>query len=61
VTTPDCTCGNQGICTVCVLADLEPREPTDDDLANGFGMEGGIAYDTTDNEPGSLGENDPRL
>ena len=35
------------------------REPTDDDLYNGHGMEGGIAY-TTD-EPGSLGENDWRL
>ena len=34
-------------------------EPTDDDIYNGHGMEGGIAY-TTD-EPGSLGENDWRL
>lgn len=35
-------------------------EPTDDEIYNGYGREGGIAYDPTD-EPGSLGENDWRL
>ncbi len=40
-------------------AELE-REPTDDDIANGYGREGGIAY-APDDQPGSLGENDPRL
>jgi hypothetical protein len=43
---------------------LEPipdvREPTDDEIYNGFGREGGISYDPYD-EPGSLGENDWRL
>lgn len=35
-------------------------EPTDEEIYNGFGVEGGIAYDPYD-EPGSLGENDWRL
>lgn len=35
-------------------------EPSDDEIYNGFGREGGIAYDPYD-EPGSLGENDWRL
>ena len=37
------------------------REPTDDDLYNGPGMEGGISYGMQDDSPGSLGENDWRL
>jgi hypothetical protein len=35
-------------------------EPTDDDIYNGSGVEGGIAYGP-DDSPGSLGENDWRL
>jgi hypothetical protein len=40
--------------------------PSDDDIYNRStgpytGVEGGIAYDTTDDQPGSLGENDWRL
>ena len=35
--------------------------PTDDETYNRVGVEGGIAYDTTADEPGSLGENDWRL
>jgi len=35
--------------------------PTDDEQMNRYGVEGGIAYDTTADEPGSLGENDWRL
>ena len=35
--------------------------PTDDEIYNRVGVEGGIAYDTTTDEPGSLGENDWRL
>jgi hypothetical protein len=44
------------------LGDLEPedREPTDDELYNGPGREGGIAYGP-DDSPGSLGEHDWRL
>ncbi len=38
----------------------DDREPTDDDIYNGYGREGGIAY-APDDQPGSLGENDPRL
>ena len=34
-------------------------EPTDFEIYNGFNREGGISY--TIDEPGSLGENDPRL
>ncbi len=39
---------------------VDEREPTDDDIYNGYGREGGIAY-APDDQPGSLGENDPRL
>lgn len=35
-------------------------EPTDDDIYNGPGVEGGVVYDQFDG-PGSLGENDWRL
>lgn len=35
-------------------------EPTDDEIYNRPGVEGGIGYDMFD-EPGSLGENDWRL
>jgi hypothetical protein len=35
-------------------------EPTDDEIYNGPGREGGIVYDR-DDEPGSLGEHDWRL
>ena len=40
--------------------------PSDDEIYNRSfgshrGVEGGIAYDTSDDEPGSLGENDWRL
>jgi hypothetical protein len=43
-----------------------PDEPTDDEIYNRVtgphtGVEGGIAYDTTADQPGSLGENDWRL
>jgi hypothetical protein len=43
-----------------------PDEPTDDEIYNRVtgphtGVEGGIAYDTSMDEPGSLGENDWRL
>jgi hypothetical protein len=45
--------------------ELEARRhedgPTDDEIYNRVGVEGGIAYDTTADEPGSLGENDWRL
>ena len=45
---------------------LDEDGPTDDDIYNRSfgphtGVEGGIAYDTTADEPGSLGENDWRL
>lgn len=40
--------------------DYPEGEPTDDEIYNGLGREGGIAYDPAD-EPGSLGENDWRL
>ncbi len=36
------------------------REPTDDDIYNRPGVEGGIGY-APDDQPGSLGENDFRL
>jgi hypothetical protein len=36
------------------------REPTDDEIYNGPGREGGISYGP-DDSPGSLGENDYRL
>jgi hypothetical protein len=36
-------------------------EPTEDEIYNGYGREGGIGYDTTYDEPGSLGEHDYRL
>ena len=47
-------------------AKADAEEPTDDDIYNRStgpytGVEGGIAYDTTDDQPGSLGENDWRL
>jgi len=35
--------------------------PSDDEIYNRVGVEGGIAYDTTADEPGSLGENDWRI
>lgn len=38
----------------------DDREPTDDEIYNGYGREGGISYDVYD-EPGSLGEHDFRL
>ncbi len=38
----------------------EDREPTDFEIYNGYGREGGIAY-APDDQPGSLGENDWRL
>ena len=45
------------------LADIQRAidGPTDDEIYNRVGVEGGIAYDTTADEPGSLGENDWRL
>ncbi len=39
---------------------VSEREPTDEDVYNGYGREGGIGY-APDDQPGSLGENDPRL
>lgn len=42
------------------IAALTDREPTDDEIYNGPGREGGIGYDMFDG-PGSLGENDYRL
>lgn len=39
----------------------EADGPTDDQLANGYGVEGGIGYSVVNDEPGSLGENDWRL
>ena len=49
-----------------LLADeLEARRqedgPSDDEIYNRVGVEGGIAYDTTADQPGSLGENDWQL
>jgi hypothetical protein len=41
--------------------DTEPAEPTDDEIYNRVGVEGGIGYSLTDDSPGSLGENDWRL
>lgn len=41
--------------------DGRDREPTDDEIYNRPGVEGGIAYDLADDSPGSLGENDWRL
>ncbi len=38
----------------------DDREPTDDEIYNRPGVEGGIVYDQFD-EPGSLGEHDWRL
>ena len=35
--------------------------PSDDEIYNRVGVEGGIAYDTTADEPGSLGDNDWRI
>lgn len=35
--------------------------PSDDEIYNRVGVEGGIGYDTTADEPGSLGENDWRI
>lgn len=55
-------CGERSTYATLRRGDVGPcaPEPTDDDLANGFGMEGGIPY-ATDDGPGSLGENDWRL
>ena len=39
----------------------EADGPTDDQIYNRVGVEGGIAYDTTADEPGSMGEDDWRL
>lgn len=39
----------------------EPREPTDDEIYNRAGVEGGIGYSLADDSPGSLGEHDWRL
>jgi len=39
---------------------IEEPEPTDDEIYNRPGVEGGIAY-AMDDAPGSLGENDWRL
>ena len=43
------------------LAQRDEDGPTDDELYNRPGVEGGIAYALSGDEPGSLGENDHRL
>lgn len=53
--------GAEGLDLEELQAWVSREEPTDDEIYNGVGVEGGIAYDTTADEPGSLGENDWRL
>lgn len=43
------------------LAQRDEDGPADDELYNRPGVEGGIAYALSGDEPGSLGENDHRL
>lgn len=68
---PRCECGHGphrhsgiGLCLVygclgCSTYTPSAREPSDDEIYNRPGVEGGIPY--TNDEPGSLGENDFRL
>jgi len=56
-----CECGGSDDCDVCNQKRRDEDGPTDDETYNRVGVEGGIAYDTTADEPGSLGENDWRL
>jgi hypothetical protein len=50
-----CECGGQ-----CDDCRRDEDGPTDDEIYNRVGVEGGIAY-PLDDAPGSLGENDWRL
>ena len=52
---------NDKIHSAALEAQRQEDGPTDDEIYNRVGVEGGIGYDTTADEPGSLGENDWRL
>lgn len=52
--------GHEEINPLCPIHGSASREPSDDDIYNRVGVEGGIGYGP-DDEPGSLGEHDWRL